>query len=146
MSDLTNYAENKIVDAMFRGQALGAPATLYFALLTAVADAEAGAVTEVAGGSYARVGVAASLANFAGTQGAGTATASTGTSGQTSNNAAITFPVPTGNWGQVTHLAVFDAANAGNAWMVKALAAPKNINTGDPAPSFPIAAFTYTQA
>ena len=27
MSDFTNHAENKLIDALFRGQALGAPAT-----------------------------------------------------------------------------------------------------------------------
>jgi hypothetical protein len=32
--NLSDFAENKLIDAMFRGQSLGAPATLYFALLT----------------------------------------------------------------------------------------------------------------
>lgn len=146
MSNLTNYAENKIVDALFRGQSLGAPATLYFALLTAVTDAEIGTVTEVSGGSYARVAVTASLANFAGTQGAGTTVASSGTGGLTSNNVAITFPAPTANWGVVTHMAIYDASTSGNAWVIKDLTASKTINSGDAAPSFPIAAFTFTQA
>lgn len=146
MSDLTNFAENKIVDALLRGQALGAPAALHFALFTAAADAEAGTLTEVTGGSYARVAITASLANFAGTQGAGTTVASTGTGGQTSNNVAITFPAPTANWGTVTHMAVMDASSGGNAWIVRALTASKTINNGDAAPSFPIASFTFTQA
>jgi hypothetical protein len=34
MSALTNYGENKIIDALKRGQALGAPATWYYALIT----------------------------------------------------------------------------------------------------------------
>jgi hypothetical protein len=34
MGTFTNYAENKIVDAVKRGQALGAPATWYYALIT----------------------------------------------------------------------------------------------------------------
>ena len=34
MSNLSNYAENKLIDAVFRAQALGAPATMYHALLT----------------------------------------------------------------------------------------------------------------
>lgn len=146
MSDLTNHAENKFVDALLRGQALGAPATLYFALFTAAADSEAGTLTEVSGGSYARVAITASLANFAGTQGAGTTVASTGTGGQTSNNVAITFPAPTANWGTVTHMAVMDASTGGNAWIVRALTASKTINNGDAAPSFAIGAFTFTAA
>lgn len=146
MSDFTNAAENRIVDALFRAQALSAPATWHFALLTAVTDAEAGTVTEVSGGSYARAPLAASLANFAGTQSAGSTTASTGTGGQTSNNTVITFPTPTGNWGSVTHVALYDASTGGTAWIIRALAAPKTINNGDPAPTFPAAAFAFTLA
>jgi hypothetical protein len=146
MSDYTNYAENKIQDAFWRGQPLGVPATWYVALATAVADAEAGTITEVAGGSYARVAVTASLANFAGTQAAGSTTASSGTSGQTSNNAAITFPAPSADWGSVTHFALFDASTGGNAWITKALPIPKTVNNGDPAPNFPAGALTHTLA
>lgn len=146
MSDFTNYAENKIQDALWRGQSLGAPATWYFALLTAVSDAEAGSVTEVSGGSYARVAVTASLANFAGTQSAGSTTASSGTGGQTSNNGAITFPAPSANWGSATHFAVYDASSGGNAWVIKALTQAKTINNGDPAPYFAAGAFTHTLA
>ena len=146
MSDLTNYAENKIIDALLRGQAIGTPANWHFALLTAATDAEAGTLTEVSGGSYARVSVAAALASFAGTQSAGSTVASSGTGGQTSNNAAITFPAPTANWGVVTHMALYDASTGGNAWIVKALSTPKTINNGDAASSFAIGAFTFTLA
>lgn len=146
MSNLTNFAENKLVDALLRGQALGAPATLHFALFTAAADAEAGTLTEVSGGSYARVAVTASLANFAGTQSAGSTTASSGTGGQTSNNVAITFPAPTANWGSVTHMAIMDASSGGNAWVVRALDVAKTVNNGDAAPTFPIGTFTFTMA
>ncbi len=41
MSALTDYARNKVQDAIHRGQALGAPATLYFALLKASKGARA---------------------------------------------------------------------------------------------------------
>ena len=33
---LTDYAENKIADALLRGQSLGAPATMYIGLATAI--------------------------------------------------------------------------------------------------------------
>jgi hypothetical protein len=147
MSNLTNYAENKIIDALLRGQSLGAPATWYVAALSAAADPEAGTLTEITGGSYARVAVTASLANFSGTQSAGSTTASSGSSGTSSNNNAITFPTPTGNWSaQATHIALMDANSGGNAWVVGALAAPKTVNNGDPAPSFPAAALSVTFA
>jgi hypothetical protein len=140
---LTDYAENKIVDAVFRGQSLGAPATFYVALYTAACN-DAGGGTEVTGGSYARVAVTSSLANWAGTQSAGSTTASSGTGGQTSNNAAITFPAPTGNWGTITHFALLDASTAGNMWVCQSLTASKNVSSGDAAPSFAVGALTVT--
>jgi hypothetical protein len=209
MGAFTNLAENRIQDALWRAQAIGAPATHYFALIvasrgysnslrsTAVSlldtvipatpngrmyrcttagttgageptwpttsggtvvdgtvtwtemtpDLEAGTnLTEVStsGTNYARQGVAASLANFAGTQGAGTTVASTGTTGQTSNNGAITFGAPSANWGVVAFLVTYDAVTAGNAWTYQAMTTPKTINNGDSAPSIAAAAFTNT--
>lgn len=144
MTALTNYAENKIIDALLRGQSLGAPATWYVGLMSAVSDAEAGTLTEITGGGYARVAVTASLANFAGTQSAGSTSASSGTGGTSSNNGAITFPTPTGNWSaQVTHFGLFDASTSGNAWVIGALTAAKTVNNGDPAPSFAAAALSF---
>ena len=140
---LTDSAENAIVDAVLRGQALGAPATFYVALdTTACSDSAAG--TEVTGGSYARVAVTSSLANWAGTQSAGSTTASSGTGGQTSNNAAITFPAPTANWGTISHFRLVSAPTGGTTWFCQALTASKTVNSGDAAPSFAIGAMTFT--
>ena len=202
---LTDYAENKIIDALLRGQALGAPATVYFGLITATylsaaarstvvtvgqtiipatpngrlyrcttggttdasdptwpttdngtvtdgtavwteatAAIDAGTFTEVSGGSYARVGVTASLANFAGTQSAGSTTASSGTSGQTSNNGVINFAAPTANWGNVFAVVGFDASTSGNPWFSAPLNTPIFIANGVTAPSIAIAGFTFT--
>lgn len=146
MAAYTDIFENKLVDFLFRGQALGitgasaaagtGPATLYVSLKTA-ADADATPGAEVSGGSYARVAVVSSLANWAGTQGAGTTAASSGTSGTTSNNGVITFPAPTAAWGQVVGFGIHDAATGGNELVYAALGSPKTINNGDPAPTFP---------
>lgn len=141
MAALTNYAENKVIDALMRAQAIGTPATWYVGLFTA-APSDTGGGTEVSGGNYARVAVTAGLTQWAGTQGAGTTTASSGTNGTTSNNAAITFPAPTASWGTVTHVGIFDASTAGNLWVYTALTASKTVNNGDPAPSFAAAALT----
>ena len=139
---LSDFAENKIVDAVLRGQTLGAPATGYVALYTACpTDSTAG--TEVTGGSYARVAITSSLANWAGTQSAGSTTASSGTGGTTSNNGTITFPAPTANWGVVTCWGVLDASTAGNLWIYSALTVNKTINNGDAAPSFAAGAATF---
>jgi hypothetical protein len=210
MSGLTDYAQNKVTDALWRGQALGAPATLYFGLICAskgvranstayalndtiivliggkyqlykcttagtsaaaqpgtyvgaVSEAitdgtavfteqsaalDAGTYAEVSTSStgYARVGVATSLANFAGTQGAGTTVASSGTNGSTSNNVAIPFGTPTAQWhptgGLIVGVVAFDAAAGGNPWWWGMLAAGKNVNSGDSAPSIAAGALT----
>ncbi|KWT89338.1 MULTISPECIES: hypothetical protein [unclassified Variovorax] len=211
MSGLSDFAQNKATDALYRGQALGAPATLYHALLTctkgaranstayalndtvavtandgiihlykvttagttaaaqstlypgalgeAITDGtavlteqsaavDAGTVVECTGGSYARASVTASLANYAGTQAAGSTTASSGTGGQTSNNGVITFPTPTGQWvpagGAIWGVAVYDASSAGNMWSWAPLSALKtSISTGDPAPTIAAAALSF---
>ena len=138
---LTDYAENKILDAVIRAQTLGAPATWYIGLDT-VACGETGSGTEVTGGSYARVAVASSLANWAGSQSAGSTAASSGTNGTTSNNGAITFPTPSAGWGTVVSMRWWDASTAGNAWICTSLGVSKTINTGDGV-SFPAAALTF---
>ena len=142
MAAMTDYLENKLIDQLFRGQAYAFPATLYIGLLTA-APSDSAAGTEVAGGAYARVAVASSLSNWAGTQAAASTVASSGTSGTTSNNNAITFPAPTANWGTVTHFAIYDAAGAGNMLVWGALTAAKTVNNGDAAPSFAAAALSF---
>lgn len=135
MAAMSNYLENKLVDHILRGQTFSAPATVYVGLLTAAPN-DAGGGTEVTGGAYARVAVTCSLANWAGTQAAGSTTASSGTNGTSSNNNAITFPAPSAAWGSITHFAIYDAASAGNMLFYGALGTPKTVNNGDPAPSF----------
>lgn len=130
---LTDTYENSIVDWLMRGQALTPPTTLaHIALFTACpTDSTAG--TEVTGGSYARVNYAASLANWAGTQGYGTTTASSGTSGTTSNNNAITFPAATADWGTVNCVGYMSAASGGTLIWYTALTTPRNITNGSTA-------------
>lgn len=142
MAALSDYLENKLIDRLFRGQAYTFPTNLYFGLLTA-APSDSGGGTEVSGGSYARVEIAASMANFAGTQAAGSTTASSGTSGTTSNNVDITFPVPSGNWGVVSYVGVYDASTSGNLLCWGALTTPKTVNNGDSAPVFQPEAFSF---
>lgn len=139
---MSDYLENKVVDYLLRGQAFTAPATVYYELATTTGS-DTGCGTEVTGGSYARVAVTSSLANWAGTQSGGSTTASTGTTGTTSNNTVVTFPTPTANWGTVTEFCVMDAASAGNLLFRTPLTLSKTINNGDAAPSFAIGASTF---
>lgn len=135
MASMSDYLENKFWDWYLRGQSLTPPATVYVALFTAN-PSDTGGGTEVSGGSYARVAVASSLANWAGTQGAGTTSASTGTSGTTSNNGPITFPAPSANWGTVTGLGLMDASSGGNLLFYAPLTTPRAVNSTDAAPVF----------
>ena len=110
----SNFLETEILDHVFAGAAYTAPTTKYLALFTALADGEAGSVTEVSGGGYARQSVAFT------------------TSGNTtSNNAAVEFPTATGNYGTVTHVGVYDASTSGNLMAYAALSSNKTIETGD---------------
>ena len=138
---LADYAENKIVDSLLRGQAIGAPVTGYIALYT-VCPTDSTAGTEVTGGSYARVAITAGLTQWAGTQSAGSTVASSGTGGTTSNNAVLAFPTPTASWNTVVCWAYTDAATAGNIWFYSALTVSKTINIGD-AVSFSAGSATF---
>lgn len=144
MGSKSDYLENKFLDWLLRGQAFTPPATVYIALYTAN-PSDTGGGTEVSGGSYARVAVTSSLANWAGTQGAGTTVASSGTGGQTSNNASITFPAPTANWGVITGMAIYDNSSGGNELYWSALTTSKTVNNGDAAPTFPAGSMTVTE-
>lgn len=139
---LENFAENKLVDAVFRAQALGAPATWYVGLHTDVCT-EGAAETEVSGGSYARVAVTAGLTQWAGTQSAGSTTASTGTNGTTSNNASITFPQSAAAWGTLTSVGLYDASSGGNEWICIDLTSTFNVSGAGVTVSFPAGSLQF---
>lgn len=152
MAAMSDFMENKLIDWLFRAQAIGitgataaagtGPATLYVALLTA-APSDTGGGTEVTGGSYARVAVTSALGAWDNTQAASSTAVSSGTGGTTRNQAAITFPAPTANWGVVTHVAIYDASTGGNLLIWSALTVSKTVNNGDAAPSFAANALTF---
>ncbi|MEO8527291.1 MAG: hypothetical protein ABI460_21345 [Caldimonas sp.] len=129
MSQMTNYMENKLADFL-RGQGLTLPTNWYMALGSAASDSS---FTELSGTGYARQSVARSLANFAGTQGAGTTVASSGTSHATSNNGAISWGDPGSAWGTANYVGFFDASTGGNCWIVVPIS-PLVITTGSPNP------------
>lgn len=149
-TDNSNAFENTLIDVLMRGQnatinsktlSWSAAPSYYIALAT-TSGSDTACGTEVTGGSYARVAVVGSLANWAGTQSAGSTTASSGTGGTTSNNNAITFPTATASWGTVVEVCVYDASTAGNLLWRTALTTSKAVGTGD-TPSFAAAALTY---
>lgn len=141
-ASLSNYLENKLIDAFLRNTSYTMPTTVYVALATS-SGSDSACGTEVSGGSYARVSVSSSTSNWAGTQSSGSTSASSGTGGTTSNNNTITFPAPTANWGSIVEFCVFDASTSGNLLFRDALTTAKTVNNGDAAPSFAAGALTF---
>jgi len=144
MTAFTDYTENLLADHFWRTATFAKPTAAFYALYIA-APGEAGGGTEVSAGGYARINLAPSDANYKGTHGTTTG-ASSGTGGNVTNDAAITFGTPSANWGLVTHMATLDALTNGNMITYAALTQSKTINNGDPAPAFPVDAFSFTVA
>lgn len=135
MAALTNYTENKLIDHIFRTTKWTPTGLIYIGLATAVTDAgnEALTITEVTGGSYARVARNPLDANW---------DAPVNNNGTTANTASIQFPTATANWGTVTHFVIYEAASAGNALIYAALTNARTITDGT-TPSFAIGALTF---
>lgn len=109
--NLTNYAENKLLDHLLGTAAYTMPTT-YVALYT-VAPTDSSSGTEVAGGSYARQTGAFSVSS----------------GGATSNSSNIDFtgmPACT-----VVAVAICDALTSGNILVYGTLAANKTLDAGD---------------
>lgn len=121
----SDYLEDLIRKQLMRTGTWTKDTTRYVSLHTG--DPGDTGVSEVTGGSYARVQRDASDANWS---------AGTATDGLTSNVGAITFPSPTANWGTATHFGIWDAVSGGNFLASGALTIAKTINNGDAAPSF----------
>lgn len=138
---LTDFAENKIVDDIFRTTAWTKPTTVYVGLvLQSAGCSDSAAGTEPAVGDYARVAVTKGDSSWTGTHNSTTG-ASSGTDGTIDNAAAITFPAATADWGNVGYFAIYDASTAGNQILCTALTAQRNITTGS-TPSFAGSALT----
>lgn len=114
MANLSDYAENKLLDHLLSTTAFTMPTQVYVALYTTATD-DATAGTEVTGGSYARQPV-----DFAAAVG-----------GAANPTADVVFPEATANWGTVTHVRLMDAVSAGNPLMHGPLTASKLIDVGD---------------
>lgn len=114
---LSQYWLNQLIDAQWRNQPITFPATRYLALFT-VLPTRSTSGTECAVAGYVRKALAASLANWSGTQGAGTTVASSGSgvnADRISNNVAVQFEdSATVAWAGIVGWGAFDALTAGN--------------------------------
>lgn len=112
--NISDYAENKLLDHVLGTLAYTKPTAVYVALYTTnPTDADTG--TEVSGGAYARQ----------------SATFSAASAGATSNSADIVFAEATANWGTITHIGIRDALTLGNLLWHGPLTTAKEITTGD---------------
>ena len=123
MASFSNYAEDKVLNNIFRGQAFSVP-NLHIALFTSSAGLEtnnAASQTEIpaAGTGYARTAVP-SYTGF-----------TVSTNGQTSNAVAFEFPVASVDWGTVTHIGLMDTEIGGNVILWGSIRNARPIYSGD---------------
>jgi len=117
MSSFTNYTENLVLTWLLTNGSATRPTAWFVGLFTA-APSDTGGGTEVSGSGYAR-------------EATGTITVS-GTDTTATNAAAIEFdPASGGNWGTITHAAIFDASTGGNMIAWAQLTTSRTINDGD---------------
>lgn len=117
MSSFSDYTENLVLNWLFTTNSATRPTAWYVGLFTA-APSDTGGGTEVTGNGYARVAT-------------GTISVS-GTDTLATNAAAIEFAAASGgNWGTITHAAIFDASSSGNMLAWAALTTSRTINDGD---------------
>lgn len=131
MSDAkSNYLENKVLDH-FLGTASTTSQTPYLGLhIGDPTDTGAGGTGEVAGNGYARQSVSFGAAS------------SGSASGPT---VAKEFTASGGDWGTITHFALYDASTSGNMLYYGALTEDKLIEDGDTL-RFAVNSITITEA
>jgi hypothetical protein len=117
MASFTDHTEARVLNWLFTTGTATRPTAWYVGLFTG-APSDTGGGTEVSGSGYARVAT-------------GTITVS-GTDTTATNSAAIEFAAASGgNWGTITHAAIFDASTSGNMLAWAPLTTSRIINDGD---------------
>ena len=117
MGSFSNHWENVILDHLF-GKGNYAPPVIHVGLSTSDPTESGAGLSEPSGNGYSRVQTTE-------------ADWSVAVDGLLSNAADITFDAATGDWGTVTHFALFNAASAGNMLAYGALTQAKTIGNGD---------------
>jgi len=116
MANLSNYAENKVLDHLFKNTSYTSPTVYIGYFNNSITDDSV--PTEVTGNGYARVEISSKMGSAA--------------SGSISNTSAITFPAASGgDHGVITAIAIFDASSSGNMIAYGDLTTQKTISDGD---------------
>ena len=114
----SNFLENEVLDHILgEGNRNYSSPTMHVALLTGVTDGETNNVTEVSiGNGYGRKAVSFDTA----------------VNGTATNTNTVLFDQATGgDWGTVSHAAIYDASTTGNLLFYGQLAVTKTITDGD---------------
>ena len=114
MSEMSNYLENGLLNAVLRNTSYTSPTTVYVGLYTSN-PGEGNTGTEISGNSYARK----------------SATFGAPSDGVCTNSAAVEFDQATGSWGTVSHVGLLDAITSGNLLFYTDITTSKTIETGD---------------
>lgn len=113
---VSDYLEKKLLDYIFRGKPFPSPQNIYIGLFsTPVGDNAQG--TEVDAISYSRKKITSSFNG-----------ASLGT---VVNKNPIFFPTAFSEWGECSHVGIFDSLVGGNLLFYSSFINPQNIRTGD---------------
>lgn len=116
MSQMSDYLENEILDHILGTGSWTMPTNVYLALFTSNPGEAPGSPSgEVVGFGYARQACAFGAAS----------------GGVASNSAQEQFTAAGGDWGTITHWALYDAAVDGNMLIYGALDTSRAITDGD---------------
>jgi hypothetical protein len=117
MGSFSDYWESKVLDYTF-GKGGLTPPPIFVGLSSTDPTDDGSAVAEPNGNNYERVQASASDWSVA-------------SGGTLSNISEIVFALATGNWGTMTHFALFDALTGGNMLVYGPLGESKAIDSGD---------------
>lgn len=116
---ISNYLANKMLDHMLKTAEYMVPTNLFVGFSTAnPGDNSAGLAEPSAGNNYSRT--QCNIWN-----------AATATTGQVANTDAVVGPAASGSWGAITHVAIFDAATAGNLLWYGTITPSQSVGTND---------------
>ena len=115
----SDFLEDELLDQITK-KGDYSPVAVYLALSTADPTDDASGLAEPSGGSYARLITAP--ANWDAASG-----------GSVANAVDLSFIEATGDWGTITHFALYDAITEGNMLASGALSASKAVASGNTA-------------
>jgi hypothetical protein len=117
MGSFSDYGENAVLNHVF-GKNAYTPAAIFIGLSTSNPGEDGSGLNEPTGNNYSRVETSAADWTAA-------------SDGAVTNADGVNFAEATGNWGTLTHFALFDAASGGHMLAYGTLTTAKSIGSGD---------------